>query len=103
MDYSSLELADAYFVYGLANGNSSAAQSLYHARFPNRTLEAIYRCLKEHKTFKSITGGSAYGRRELPNFSTQQVATTYNVDQMGCGECCMKVLCIRAIYSMFRP
>jgi hypothetical protein len=59
--YTNAELADAHLMYGLADGNGAAAQSLYREIFPERrcpdrkTFEAIDRCLREHRTLKPNT------------------------------------------------
>lgn len=57
-NYSNEELADLHFMYGLANGNSRAAERLYAERFPNRhapsrkIFATIHRNLRERGMFK---------------------------------------------------
>jgi hypothetical protein len=59
--YTNAELADAHLMYGLADGNRTAAQCLYWERFPEgrcsdrKTFQAIDRRLREHGTLKPNT------------------------------------------------
>ncbi|KAL4119670.1 hypothetical protein QTP88_012462 [Uroleucon formosanum] len=56
--YSSIELADLHFIYGLGNGNTRASQREYKNRFPHRRVPApamfsrIHQALRERGTFR---------------------------------------------------
>lgn len=124
--YTNAELADMYFIYGLADGNGRNVQRLYQQRYPTRcypnrkTFEGIHRRLREHGTFQTATFNSGRPRstrtadveqaildaiERNPGTSTRGIAAILgNVTRsMVWNVFCMSNFCTHIMYSVFKP